>query len=280
MEKDFEVFLAQMTKTNATLDYFVDFEKAKNNLAAITLKLHQLNFLLGKENLKEAVIAVYQENPKAFEVLGILLSVRDARNTLTLDANLQTVSLSSYFYTVEQIMRYLQETGLVNIFRNRDICNLVDYVFGIEVGLSSHGRKNRSGAHMVKAISAIFDKENIFYQEEVHSSYFPEIVSLGADIKKFDFVAKTKKKTYLIETNYYNTSGSKPNEVARAYSEVAGKINQYPAYEFVWITDGQGWMSSKKQLQEAWQLIPRVYNLASLRDFVKDIKKEQVIENW
>jgi len=278
--KNFEVFLSQLTKTNATLDYFVDFDKARSNVNDMELKLHQLNFLIGKEDLSKAVQDIHKENPKAFEVLGILVSVRDAKNTLALNKSMEIKPLASYFDNPEQIMLYLQETGLAEVFRSRSICNLVDYVFGVEVGLSSHGRKNRSGHNMVRTISDVFVKNAVFYKEEIHSKHFVEIASLGADIKKFDFVVKTAKKTYLIEANYYNSSGSKPSEVARAYSEVAAKINQYQDYEFVWITDGPGWLSSQKQLQEAWQLIPRVYNLATLPGFIKDVKREKVVKDW
>lgn len=68
--------------------------------------------------------------------------------------------------------------------------------------------------------------------------------------------------------------GSKPNEVARAYTDIAPKINKYDKYEFVWITDGQGWNPSKLQLQEAYSLIPSVYNLTTLEDFISIIKEE------
>jgi len=281
MPKDFDAFLSKLTQTNATLDYFVDFDKVRHNVRNIELKLHQLNFLIGKEDLQEAVTAVYKENPNTFDVLGILVSVRNAKGTFSLDkAKKKTVPLASYFSCKEQIMTYLEETGLAAVFRNRDICNLVDYVFGIEVGLSSHGRKNRGGANMAKAVSDVFNQEKIYYKTEIHSNQFVEIASLGADIKKFDFAIKTTNKTYLIEVNYYNSSGSKPNEVARAYSEVAAKINQYKGYEFVWITDGPGWLSSKKQLQEAWQLIPHVYNLTTLPEFIREVKNTLVIKDW
>ena len=109
----------------------------------------------------------------------------------------------------------------------------------------------------------------------MNSTEFPEITSLGADLKRFDFVIKTPDKTYLIETNYYNGGGSKLNEVARAYSELAPKINHYEHYEFVWITDGQGWHSAKGKLEEAYNIIPRVYNLTSIDDFLKEIKSFQ-----
>ena len=127
---------------------------------------------------------------------------------------------------------------------------------------------------MSKAVSLIFDKAKIFYKKEVNSTEFPEITSLGVDLKRFDFVIKTKVKTYLIETNFYNGGGSKLNEVARAYSDIALKINQYPNFEFVWITDGKGWFSAKSKLEEAFSIIPSVYNLKTINEFVEKIKIE------
>ena len=131
---------------------------------------------------------------------------------------------------------------------------------------------------MSKAVSLLFDKEGIYYKKEVNSTLFVDIESLGVDVKRFDFVIKTKRKTYLIETNFYNTGGSKLNEVARAYSEVAPKINQYENYEFVWITDGQGWLSAKNKLEEAYNTISSVYNLTTWAEFIEKVKIEETIK--
>lgn len=72
----FDVFLSQLKETNATLGFFTDFSKAYSSIAKIAVKLNQLNFLLGKDNLRAAVELIYNENPKAFEVLDILVAVR------------------------------------------------------------------------------------------------------------------------------------------------------------------------------------------------------------
>lgn len=130
---------------------------------------------------------------------------------------------------------------------------------------------------MSKAVSFIFDNAKVFYKKEVSNTVYPEIISLGTDVKRFDFVIKTKVKTYLIETNFYNGGGSKLNETARSYSDVAPKINQYEKYEFVWITDGQGWYSAKNKLEEAFSIIPHLYNLTTLNLFVEKIKAEGII---
>ena len=277
MKEQFKTFLSQLSKTNATLDYFVDFEKVKGNVRKIALKLNQLNYLIGKDNLEEAINDLYDENPKVFEVLDILIAVRN-KNAKTLDNTGKITLLESYFTSPKGALEYIYETGLAEVFKNKEISNLVDYVFGIEVGLDTNARKNRGGDNMSKAVSLLFDREEIYYKKEVNSTLFLDIESLGVDVKRFDFVIKTRKKTYLIETNLYNTGGSKLNEVARAYSEVAPKINQYENYEFVWITDGQGWLSAKNKLEEAYNTIPSVYNLTTLSEFVEKVKKEETIK--
>lgn len=278
MSEQFNQFLSQLSESNATLDYFTDFEKIIKNTNKISIKLNQLNYLLGKDDLKKGVEELFEENPKVFEVLDILIAVRTKDKKKTINFEGDIVFLESYFQTTDKIIEFIENTGLGDVFRNKNITNLVDYVFGIEVGLDTNARKNRGGTNMEKAIALIFDGANIFYKTEVYNTIFPEITGFGEDLKRFDFVIKTKKKTYLIETNYYNGGGSKLNEVARSYSIVAPKINQISGFEFVWITDGQGWHSAKSKLEEAFYIIPSVYNLNSIKNFIDKIKEEGNLE--
>ncbi len=270
----FQLFVSQLSETNATLGYFTDFAKIRSNVKKIAIKLNQLNYLIGKTDLKEAIRDLYQENPKVFEILDILIAIRKNKKAKTFNNQGEIVALDSYFHSPDKIFEYIQETGLAEVFQNKDVTNLVDYVFGIEVGLDTNARKNRGGDNMANAVALLFNSENLLFESEVSSTLFPEITSLGVDVKRFDFVIKTRKKTYLIETNYYNSGGSKLNEVARAYSDVAPKINQYPNYEFVWITDGQGWLTAKNKLEAAFNIIPCVYNLATVAAFIERIKAE------
>ncbi|MBQ7311666.1 MAG: type II restriction endonuclease [Alistipes sp.] len=272
--KDFNLFMSQLSETNATLESFTDFEKVSKNVAKISIKLNQLNYLLGKTDLKNAVSELFEENPSTFEVLDILVAVRSSDNKKVLNDDYKPVSVQSYFVDVEHICNFIVRTGLAEVFASKKISNLVDYVFGVEVGLDTNARKNRGGNIMAAAVAKKFADAGINFRTEVNSTEFPEITALGADLKRFDFVIKTNSKTYLIETNYYNSGGSKLNETARSYSDIAPKINQYPQYEFVWITDGQGWYSAKNKLEEAYNIIPRVYNLISISEFISDITKE------
>lgn len=276
MSVQFSLFLSQLSETNATLDYFTDFKKIIGNVSKIELKLNQLNYLIGKENLSQAIIELYEETPSAFSILDILIAVRTKDRKKTFDNKGEIVLLESYFESVDTIIEFIYETGLSDVFKNRNIKNLVDYVFGVEAGLDTNARKNRGGDNMSKAVALKFNNAKIPYRTEVNSTEFKEISSLGEDVKRFDFVIQTKAKTYLIETNFYNSGGSKLNETARAYSDVAPKINQYPNYEFVWITDGQGWLTAKNKLEEAYNIIPSVYNLVTIEEFIEKVKRENL----
>lgn len=273
-KESFEEFFSKLSKTNTTLSYWTDFEKVKKNVAKIEIRLNTLNFLLGKQDLRSAVKELWDVDKHVFEVLQILVACRKRDKKQVINSDAEFVLLENYLTSFEGVMEYLEGTGLASVFRDKDIKNLVDYVFGIEVGLDTNARKNRTGKAMEDLLELIFKGSSIMYRKQVNSSEWPEISEvLGDDIKRFDFVVTLKDTTYLIEANFYNSSGSKPNEIARSYSEVASKVNNIPGFEFVWITDGYGWKSSKNKLCEAYYSIPHLYNLSTLKEFIALLKK-------
>ena len=80
-----------------------------------------------------------------------------------------------------------------------------------------------------------------------------------------------------MEVNFYSGGGSKLNEVARAYTDLAPQVNSVNGFEFVWITDGIGWKSARNKLEEAYNTIPSVYNLTNISDFLELIKDDQSV---
>ncbi len=275
MSERFNEFMKPLKETHYSLKDYVDFKKVAANVDSISIKLNQLNYLIGQEDMKAAVERLWEENPKVFSVLDILIAVRKTDKKKAIDTDGNTYLITDYFKSPEQVTKFLDETGLTKVFQTKQIKNLVDYVFGVEVGLDTNARKNRGGHIMERLVEEVFTKAGIKFEKEVYYSKFPEIVKvLGTDIKRFDFVIKTPATTYLIEANFYTGGGSKLNEVARAYSELATKIDAVPGYEFVWITDGIGWKSARNKLQEAFVHVKNVYNLSSVGEFVDSIKKE------
>ena len=125
--------------------------------------------------------------------------------------------------------------------------NLVDYATGVETGLDSNGRKNRGG-HLMENLVESFIKKAGFIKDE---AYFKEmyihqitekwdidlsaISNQGKMEKRFDFVVKTDKIIYGIETNFYSTQGSKLNETARSYKMLAHESKAIDGFCFVWF---------------------------------------------
>lgn len=271
----FNEFMKPLKETHFSLKDYVDFPKVAANVEVISIKLNQLNYLIGQEDMAAAVARLWEENPKVFSVLDILIAVRTKDRKKSIDENGNISLVSDCFTSPEKVTRFLNDTGLTMVFQKKQIKNLVDYVFGVEVGLDSNARKNRGGHIMENLVANIFDKNGVQYEQEVYYTQFPEIVNaLGADNKRFDFVVKAKDKTYLIEANFYTGGGSKLNEVARSYSELAPKINAVPGFEFVWITDGIGWESARNKLEEAFTHIPSVYNLTNINVFIDRIRNK------
>ncbi|MDP8232908.1 MAG: DpnII family type II restriction endonuclease [Candidatus Zophobacter franzmannii] len=180
--------------------------------------------------------------------------------------------LESFFETPEKIIEFIENSGLSELFQNSNVKNLEDYVFGVEVGLDTNARKNRSGKNFEILIGMVFNDRGIEYQEQVVVGNPIVVEALGVDRKLFDFVVNGKDCTYLIEVNFYNGGGSKLNEVARSYTDLASKINKIDGYEFVWITDGEGWKSAKNKLEEAYNSIPKVYNISSIDEFIRILR--------
>lgn len=268
-KEEFETFLSQLKETNATLSFYSDFVKIAKNVDDIAISLNMLNFLLGKENLREAVEALWKRDKRAFEVMDILIATREKDKKMFFDEAGRFRLVHSLFQNVDGIMEFLDGTGLADVFRNSRIKDLVDYVFGVETGLDTNARKNRSGDITERLVAGIFKKHGIAYREQVSSNEFRGVSEvLGADQKVFDFVVKTSQKTYFIEVNFYSGGGSKLNEVARSYTEVGPKVNSIEGYEFVWITDGKGWNAAKNKLEEAFYAIPNIFNLTSINKFI------------
>ena len=277
-ELEFEVFMSQLKDTNQTLGFFCDFEKISQNVRNIEISLNMLNYLIGKTDIEAAVNDIWQRDSSAFNVMDILIAVRDDGKKKVIDSLGECVLLKQLFTSPEGVVEFLNETGLAELFRSNRIKDLVDYVFGIETGLDSNARKNRSGHIMEDTVQAIFEEANIQFGKEVYSSEYPLLTEvLGEDEKRFDFVIETPAKVYLIEVNFYSGGGSKLNEVARSYSDIAPKINSVEGYEFVWITDGIGWRSAKNKLQEAYSIIPSIYNLTDIAEFIKLVKQSNLI---
>ena len=200
MLKDFDKFMSQLKETNQTLDFFCDFEKISQNVEDIKLSLCMLNSLIGASDLRKSIETIWNRDKNAFSVMDILVAVRTRDKKKILDSVGNCVPLEGMFNSVDSVMAFLTETGLGDVLQSQKIKNLVDYVFGIETGLDTNARKNRSGHVMENMVANILTNAGVPFRQEVYSREWSAITDvLGDDEKRFDFVVETPSKVYLIE---------------------------------------------------------------------------------
>jgi len=90
----------------------------------------------------------------------------------------------------------------------------------------------------------------------------------GKTVKRFDFVVKTQATIFCIETNFYSSGGSKLNETARSYKNIALEAKRIDNFEFVWFTDGKGWNNARHNLEETFDVMEHIYCIADINDGV------------
>ena len=156
------------------------------------------------------------------------------------------------------------------------INNLYDYLLGVEVGLDSNGRKNRGG-HLMEnlveeyIVKAGYKKNESYFKEmylaDIEKKWNMNLSAMSGNnvsTKRFDFVIKTNKQVYVIETNFYSSGGSKLNETARSYKMLAEESRKVKGVTFIWVTDGLGWIGARKNLEETFNELPALYNISDL----------------
>lgn len=267
----------------ATFSYYADFPKIFSNVDAIKIELNILNSLIGSKNIKQEFESILVKYPNVVKCIPVLLAVRSTQISISDENGMFVYVFDGMMHDISIYSRFMDKSGLFDLMQNHLISNLVDYVTGVETGLDSNGRKNRGG-HLMENLVELYIRKAGFVKEK---NYFKEmyisdiakkwnidlsaISNQGKMEKRFDYVVKTEKKIYAIETNFYGSGGSKLNETARSYKTIANEAKTIPDFEFVWFTDGFGWASAKNNLEETFDVLEHIY---CIQDMEAGIMKE------
>ncbi len=276
--RDFETWFKKFKSSIATYDYYIDFEKVIKNINNIKIELNILNSLIGSKNIEGDFENIIKKYPETLKCIPILLAVRDTEIYAQDEEGSFLYNFKTQNYSVEQYKIFMRKTGLFNLIQNHIINNLVDYVLGVETGLDSNGRKNRGGHLMEDLVEkyimkAGFIKDVNYFKEmkisEIEEKFkidLSQISNKGKTVKRFDFVVKTENMIYAIETNFYASSGSKLNETARSYKQIAQEAKNINGFTFVWFTDGKGWIDARHNLEETFEILETIYNIDDMKN--------------
>ena len=282
-EERLEEFLSTLSITNRTPEYYVNWEKVDRETKKYELELNTLNYLIGKDDIYLEALDLFTKQPNLLKAIPSLIASRDrVLDILTIDnddnmsfeqLNFKTIDASR----IDDYMKFIEQSGLLMFLQHHANRSLVDYVYGVETGLDSNARKNRSGTTMEgileRHISKIAQEQNLEWKAQATAQFIKEkwgvTVPVDKSERRFDVAVYSKEnhKVWLIETNYYGGGGSKLKAVAGEFTELSQfVVKSDDDVEFVWVTDGQGWKTAHLPLAEAFSHITNVFNLEMLRE--------------
>ena len=282
-EERLEKFLSTLSITNRTPEYYVNWKKVDRETKKYELELNTLNYLIGKEDIYSEALRLFTKQPNLLKAIPSLIASREkVLDILIIDKN-DKMSFDSLDFSEIDINRikdyvdFIEQSGLLEFLEKKANRSLVDYVYGVEAGLDSNARKNRSGTTMEgiieRHVSKIAQEQNLEWKAQATAQFIKEkwgiTVPVDKSERRFDVAvySREKHKVWLIETNYYGGGGSKLKAVAGEFTELSQfVVTSDDDVEFVWVTDGQGWKTAHLPLAEVFSHITNVFNLEMLRE--------------
>lgn len=284
----FKYLINTVKQTITKWDYFVNWNKVFNNVKKIEMDLNLLNYLIGKDNIKNAFADLLKEYPSVANTVPALIAARNTNFKILSDYGYKPFDYKDFSFrknkslTEEEIkatVEFVEKTGFLGLLASKKIKNVVDYVIGVEVGLDTNGRKNRTGT-MMEGILEFFVKDicernNFEYMGQATSAKVKQKWDLDLTVekssRKIDFAVYNGTNLYLIETNFYSGVGSKLKSTAGEYKTMYDYWKN-DGHKFVWVTDGAGWVSTHLPLRETFDYTDYILNLEMLsKKILEDI---------
>lgn len=285
LKSDDEVFdylTGTFTDAVRDWDYFVNWEKVVRNTQKLKEKLDSLNHLLGVADFDTSFKELLRRKPDLVTAIPSLI-VRDGAGSTKfkiLVSENQRNKAEYFDFTrevkseaeISRALEFVKQSGLIVIFQPGGVKNLHDYLLGVEAGIDSNGRKNRSGTAMEELI-----EEQIKSLVSKHQGwdYIPQATSAsikntwGIELagkpsaRRSDFAILAGEKIVLLEVNIYGGGGSKLKAVAGEFTELAARLGR-DEVKMVWITDGLGWRTALRPLKRAFDELDFILNLELL----------------
>ncbi|HEM3542501.1 TPA: type II restriction endonuclease [Streptococcus suis] len=281
-EERLKIFLSTLSVTNRTPDYYVNWSKVERETKKYELELNTLNYLIGKDDIYNEALELFNKQPSLLKAIPSLIASRDKTlDILSIDAddNMSFDNLDFAIIDEDRIVDYtnfVDATGLLDFLQKKANRSLVDYVYGVEAGLDSNARKNRSGTTMEgileRTVARVCKEYGLEFKAQATAPFIKDNWGIEVPVDKserrFDVAvfSKDKHKLWLIETNYYGGGGSKLKAVAGEFTELSQFVTKTTDdVNFVWVTDGQGWKTAHLPLEEAFGHITHVFNLDMLK---------------
>lgn len=174
---------------------------------------------------------------------------------------------------IEKYYDFFVQMGLKHLYQNIIEKSTLDYIAGVLVGMDSNGRKNRGGKAFELACQPLFEKIcEKYHLTLLAQKQFKNLQDYGFNIsedmanRKADFIIfdAIKKKAINFEVNFYNGTGSKPEEIIDSYINRQRDLLS-DGINFGLVTDGKCWISATNQLTKGFRHLDCLLNFFLLK---------------
>lgn len=274
-KKTFEEFINTIQETNIQPSfYYTNYQKVAKQLHDFEDLLARLGMVNSVEDFKNKISAEYKISKAVIQIIPLFTAVRGDELVVLSDDGKKVYKFDENNVSLDEALDFL---GVVGFYDKLDKpLHLYSYYFGVEVGLDSNARKNRSGQQMAKVVgSYIKNLKNIDYDDEcnidaISKKWEIRISQENAKKKKFDFIIKVKNTIIFIETNFFNKSGSKTS-INAAFENLQMRIKNLSISDnykkmFILITDGAGLKKAMTEIKDVFNHIEFILNIDDLKN--------------
>jgi len=270
------LFLETVLPTNRTHDFFVDWGKVAKNVERFKFEIAILDTICGSNHVEADLKEALRREPQITTVLPLIIAVRDMRLEVLENLHIKRYDFGARERLSEEeindTLDFCRKTGIVALFQSLRVRSLRDYLLGVEVGLDTNARKNRSGTWMERIVERqiVIDAQKHPEARIVRQRRFSSLADEGLAIPRnlrnrmFDLAYLDGPCRINIETNFYVEAGSKPQEIIDSYIDRQRQL-QEAGWHFILITDGKGWIGGENQLRRGVQDLDFVANLNFVR---------------
>ena len=284
-------FINTTITTNRDFHFLVDWEKVEKQIKKYKLELSLFDTLIRSKDFNEELLNLLKKYPKAIEAVPILLALSEKDSNLALvkdflNWDFEEFNLDFNNFSLKEdaakIITLFEESGLKYFFQNMSAKSIIDYATGVKVGMDTNARKNRSGKVMERLLVDKIKRDSPDYEVYLQKQFksFKDKFSVPDELleRRADFILLRADTWVNIEVNFYNTAGSKPEEIVGSYISRQSYIKKAGGH-FIWITDGIAWKEKKAnkqtELKNAFDKMDYVLNLY----FVKNGLLKEILDS-
>lgn len=281
-EQKFEYFYSNRQNLALPANYWIKYANVKDNMAKYGPDVFTLDYLIGKN--EDELIAFFTERSELLKLVPQLLGIREQKFEKPTSKKILKVEGIEGEYllnfseidvdNLEQYLTFVFDSGLADLLLRGLSKSVNDYAVGVEAGMDSNGRKNRSGQrgelYMENVLSTLAESYGFKWRGQTTYQYIKNEYNVELDDSletvRFDgsLYNPTNGMLYLFEINNFSSGGSKLKASGGEFS-LRQQVFANSTHQFIYITDGQGWDTDASHLKKIISSIDNVFNFSMIQ---------------